>query len=106
MSNMSTNLYISGYDPDEWYENEIVGGEKVSAGKLGYYLGWLENVSLKELKNIIKYKSPEKEYSQWDSLENTIEGRAELVQVILCKYNPESLEQKIIEHRKQKLPSE
>lgn len=95
---ITDSIYIAGYDPDKWYHNKLIGGEKVSPGKLGYYLGWLESFTVKELKVMINEISDKKEHLQWDSIDDDLRGKSEIIDVLLCKYSKEKLEQKIIEH--------
>lgn len=100
---ITDSIYITGYDPDKWYHNKIIGGKKVSPGKLGYYLGCLESFTVKELKVMINEISNIKEHDQWNAVCDDLTGKTELINALLCKYSSELIEQKIIEHHNQNL---
>ena len=95
---MTFNSYMT-YNPDEWYENPIVGGQYTTPGQLGYYLGWLENLSWNDLQEIIQAKSNQKEIDLWQSMPVSYDSRLELVGIILCKYSPQDFEEAITQWR-------
>ncbi len=90
------------YDPDDWADEPLVGGKGVEAKRLGYYLGWLENLPFQELQDVINAMSVQWEKDQWNAFDDTFENRTELVNVIFCKYYPEDLDQAIVDYRKEK----
>jgi len=90
-------IQYKAYDPDEWSSNPVVGGEYATAGELGYYLGWLENIPYQWVKNIINLYSEEWEIKQWEVMEESEENREELIGIILCKCN-HSMLQNLLQH--------